>query len=247
MLGDQRIAMFVIISDTDDTFNFIVAIMYTQLFNLLCDRADDVHGGRLPYHVRLLLDEFANIGQIPKFDKLIATIRSREISASIILQSQSQLKTIYKDAAETILGNCDTMLFLGGKEGSTLKEISETLGKETIDLYNTSDTRGQSRSYGLNYQKTGKELMTQDEIAVMDGGKCILQLRGVRPFFSDKFDITKHPRYKYLADADKKNTFDIERYMKRRPVIVKPDEPFDLYELKATDLQPDNSTERKEM
>ena len=247
MLGDQRTAMFVIISDTDDTFNFIVAIMYTQLFNLLCDRADDVHGGRLPYHVRLLLDEFANIGQIPKFDKLIATIRSREISASIILQSQSQLKTIYKDAAETISGNCDTMLFLGGKESTTLKEISETLGKETIDLYNTSDTRGQSRSYGLNYQKTGKELMSRDELSVMDGNKCILQLRGVRPFLSDKFDITKHPRYKYLADADKKNTFDIERYMKRRPAIVKPDEPFDLYELKATDLQPDNSNERKEM
>ena len=198
MLGDQRTAMFVIISDTDDTFNFVVAIMYTQLFNLLCDRADDVHGGRLPYHVRLLLDEFANIGQIPKFDKLIATIRSREISASIILQSQSQLKTIYKDAAETILGNCDTMLFLGGKEGTTLKEISETLGKETIDLYNTSDTRGQSRSYGLNYQKTGKELMSRDELAVMDGNKCILQLRGVRPFFSDKFDITRHKRYKLL-------------------------------------------------
>ncbi len=230
MLGDQRTAMFVIISDTDDTFNFIVAIMYTQLFNLLCDRADDVHGGRLPYHVRLLLDEFANIGQIPKFDKLIATIRSREISASIILQSQSQLKTIYRDAAETILGNCDTMLFLGGKEGSTLKEISETLGKETIDLYNTSDTRGQSRSYGLNYQKTGKELMSRDELAVMDGNKCILQLRGVRPFFSDKFDITRHKQYKRLSDYDKKNAFDVEAYMKCQ-LKLRLKEEFDLFEV----------------
>ena len=248
MIGDQRTALFIVISDTDDTFNFVVAMMYSQLFNLLCDRADDVHHGRLPYHVRILCDEFANIGQIPKFDKLIATIRSREISASIILQSQSQLKTIYKDAAETITGNCDTMLFLGGKESTTLKEISETLGKETIDLYNTSDTRGQSRSYGLNYQKTGKELMSRDELAVMDGNKCILQLRGVRPFFSDKFDITKHPRYQYLSDADKRNVFDVERYMKRRPAIVKPDEPFDMYELNASDLEPDNnnSTKRKE-
>ena len=234
MLGDQRTAMFVIISDTDDTFNFIVAIMYTQLFNLLCDRADDVHGGRLPYHVRLLLDEFANIGQIPKFDKLIATIRSREISASIILQSQSQLKTIYKDAAETILGNCDTMLFLGGKEGSTLKEISETLGKETIDLYNTSDTRGQSRSYGLNYQKTGKELMSRDELAVMDGNKCILQLRGVRPFFSDKFDITRHKRYQELSDYDKKNAFDVEAYMKHQLQISMKEE-FDLFEVDGSE------------
>ena len=230
MLGDQRTAMFVIISDTDDTFNFIVAIMYTQLFNLLCDRADDVHGGRLPYHVRLLLDEFANIGQIPKFDKLIATIRSREISASIILQSQSQLKTIYKDAAETILGNCDTMLFLGGKESSTLKEISETLGKETIDLYNESDTRGQSRSYGLNYQKTGKELMSRDELSVMDGNKCILQLRGVRPFLSDKFDITRHKRYKELSDFDKKNAFDVEAYMKRQ-LRLRVKEEFDMFEV----------------
>ena len=236
MLGDQRTAMFVIISDTDDTFNFIVAIMYTQLFNLLCDRADDVHGGRLPYHARLLLDEFANIGQIPKFDKLIATIRSREISASIILQSQSQLKTIYKDAAETILGNCDTMLFLGGKEGSTLKEISETLGKETIDLYNTSDTRGQSRSYGLNYQKTGKELMSRDELAVMDGNKCILQLRGVRPFFSDKFDITRHKRYKLLSDYDKKNSFDVEAYMKHT-LKLRMKEEFDLFEVEGKESE----------
>ena len=233
MLGDQRTAMFVIISDTDDTFNFIVAIMYTQLFNLLCDRADDVHGGRLPYHVRLLLDEFANIGQIPKFDKLIATIRSREISASIILQSQSQLKTIYKDAAETITGNCDTVLFLGGKESSTLKEISETLGKETIDLYNTSDTRGSNRSYGLNYQKTGKELMSRDELAVMDGEKCILQLRGVRPFLSNKYDITKHKRYKELADFNKNNAFDVEKYLAHRLVMSK-DTEFEMYEVTVT-------------
>ena len=246
-LGDRKTALFLIMSDTDTTFNFVIAMLQSQLFNLLCDKADDVYGGRLPVHVRCLLDEFANIGQIPNFDKLIATIRSREISASIILQSQSQLKTIYKDAADTIVGNCDTTLFLGGKEKSTLKEISELLGKETIDSFNQSENRGSQVSHGLNYQKLGKELMTQDEIAVMDGGKCILQLRGVRPFFSDKFDITKHPRYKYLADADKKNTFDIERYMKRRPAIVKPDEPFDLYELKATDLQPDNSNERKEL
>lgn len=229
LLGDRKTAMFVIISDTDDTFNFLVAIMYSQLFNLLCDKADDEYGGRLPYHVRLLLDEFSNIGQIPKFDKLIATIRSREISASIILQSQSQLKTIYKDAAETILGNCDTMLFLGGKESSTLKEISETLGKETIDLYNTSDTRGQSPSYGTNYQKTGKELMSRDELAVMDGNKCILQLRGVRPFLSNKYDITKHKRYKELADYDKKNTFDIEEYLEHR-LVFSPNAEFELYE-----------------
>ena len=229
MLGDQKTAMFVIISDTDDTFNFIVAIMYTQLFNLLCDKADDEHGGRLPYHVRLLLDEFSNIGQIPKFDKLIATIRSREISASIILQSQSQLKTIYKDAAETIIGNCDTVLFLGGKESSTLKEISETLGKETIDLYNTSDTRGNNRSYGLNYQKTGKDLMSRDELAVMDGNKCILQLRGVRPFFSDKYDITKHRRYKELSDYNRKNEFDIEKYLEHKLVISR-DTAFEMHE-----------------
>ena len=234
MIGDQKTAMFVIISDTDDTFNFVVAIMYTQLFNLLCDKADDEHGGRLPYHVRLLLDEFSNIGQIPKFDKLIATIRSREISASIILQSQSQLKTIYKDAAETILGNCDTMLFLGGKESSTLKEISETLGKETIDLYNTSDTRGQSRSYGLNYQKTGKELMSRDELAVMDGNKCILQLRGVRPFLSNKYDITKHKRYKELADADPKNAFDVEKYLEHK-LVFSQDTEFEVYEVNVTE------------
>lgn len=234
MIGDQKTAMFVIISDTDDTFNFVVAIMYTQLFNLLCDKADDEHGGRLPYHVRLLLDEFSNIGQIPKFDKLIATIRSREISASIILQSQSQLKTIYKDAAETITGNCDTVLFLGGKESSTLKEISETLGKETIDLYNTSDTRGTSQSYGLNYQKTGKELMSRDELAVMDGNKCILQLRGVRPFLSNKYDITKHKRYKELADADKRNAFDVEKYLKHK-LAFSQDTEFEVYEVNVTE------------
>ena len=236
-IGDRKTALFVIISDTDDTFNFVVSILYTQLFNLLCDKADDVYGGRLPVHVRCLLDEFANIGQIPKFEKLIATIRSREISASIILQSQSQLKAIYKDNADTIVGNCDTTLFLGGKEKTTLKEMSELLGKETIDSFNTSESRSNQKSYGLNYQKLGKELMTQDEIAVMDGGKCILQLRGVRPFFSDKFDITKHPNYRYLSDADPKNAFDMENHIKRRPAIVKPDEVFDYYELDAADLE----------
>ena len=247
-MGDQKTALFLIMSDTDTTFNFVIAMLQSQLFNLLCDKADDFYNGRLPVHVRCLLDEFANIGQIPNFDKLIATIRSREISASIILQSQSQLKTIYKDAADTIVGNCDVTLFLGGKEKSTLKEISELLGKETIDSLSQSENRGAQTSHGLSYQKLGKELMTQDEIAVMDGGKCILQLRGVRPFFSDKFDITKHPRYKYLSDADKRNVFDVERYMKRRPAIVKPDEPFDMYELNASDLEPDNnnSTKRKE-
>ena len=238
-IGDRKTALFVIISDTDDTFNFVVSILYTQLFNLLCDKADDVYGGRLPVHVRCLLDEFANIGQIPKFEKLIATIRSREISASIILQSQSQLKAIYKDNADTIVGNCDTTLFLGGKEKTTLKEMSEILGKETIDSFNTSETRGRELSHGLNYQKLGKELMTQDEIAVMDGGKCILQVRGVRPFFSDKYDITKHPNYKYLSDFDKKNAFDMEKELKRRPAIVKPDEVFDYYEIDAANLQED--------
>ena len=248
-MGDRKTALFLIMSDTDTTFNFIIAMLQSQLFNLLCDKADDFYNGRLPVHVRCLLDEFANIGQIPNFDKLIATIRSREISASIILQSQSQLKTIYKDAADTIVGNCDVTLFLGGKEKSTLKEISELLGKETIDSLSQSENRGAQTSHGLSYQKLGKELMTQDEIAVMDGGKCILQLRGVRPFFSDKYDLTKHPRYKYLSDADKKNVFDVERYMKRRPAIVKPDEPFDMYELSAKELtdEPDNnSTKRKE-
>ena len=225
-IGDRKTALFVIISDTDDTFNFVVSILYTQLFNLLCDKADDEYGGRLPVHVRCLLDEFANIGQIPKFEKLIATIRSREISASIILQSQSQLKAIYKDNDDTIVGNCDTTLFLGGKEKTTLKEMSEILGKETIDSFNTSENRGREVSHGLNYQKLGKELMTQDEIAVMDGGKCILQLRGVRPFFSDKYDITQHPNYKYTADYDKKLTFDIEKYLSTRAKLYPKDEFF---------------------
>ena len=242
-IGDRKTALFVIISDTDDTFNFVVSILYTQLFNLLCDKADDEYGGRLPVHVRCLLDEFANIGQIPKFEKLIATIRSREISASIILQSQSQLKAIYKDNADTIVGNCDTTLFLGGKEKTTLKEMSEILGKETIDSFNTSENRGREVSHGLNYQKLGKQLMTEDEIAVMDGGKCILQLRGVRPFFSDKYDITKHPNYKYLSDYDKNNTFDMEKHLRRRPALVKPDEPFDYYEISEADLQEDTAHE----
>ena len=243
-LGEQKTALFVIISDTDATFNFVVSIMYSQLFNLLCDKADDVYNGRLPVHVRCLLDEFSNIGQIPQFEKLIATIRSREISASIILQSKSQLKAIYKDNADTIEGNCDTTLFLGGKEKTTLKEMAEILGKETIDLYNPSDTRGTSQSYGLNYQKTGKELMSQDEIAVMDGGKCIMQLRGVRPFFSDKFDITKHDRYKELSDYDPKNAFDIEDYVKHlHHMKVTPatmvDDAFDCGEVNG---QEDNSS-----
>ena len=233
-LGDQKTALFVILSDTDSTFNFVAALMYSQLFNLLCDKADDFYGGRLPVHVRLILDEFANIGQIPNFDKLIATIRSREISASIILQSQSQLKTIYKDAADTIVGNCDSTLFLGGKEKSTLKEISELLGKETIDLYNQSENRGSQVSHGLSYQKLGKELMTQDELAVMDGGKCIFMLRGVRPFLSVKYDLTRHPNYRYTADADPKNVFDMERYMKKQRAVVKPTDTFDVYEIDAT-------------
>ena len=234
-LGDSKAALFVIISDTDSTFNFVAALMYSQLFNLLCDKADDFYGGRLPVHVRLILDEFANIGQIPNFDKLIATIRSREISASIILQSQSQLKAIYKDSADTIVGNCDSTLFLGGKEKSTLKEISELLGKETIDSYNQSENRGSQISHGLSYQKLGKELMTQDELAVMDGGKCIFMLRGVRPFLSDKYDLTKHPNYKYTADADPKNLFDMERYMKKQRAVVKPGDVFDVYEIEVNE------------
>ena len=233
-LGDEKTALFVILSDTDSTFNFVAALMYSQLFNLICDKADDFYGGRLPVHVRLILDEFANIGQIPNFDKLIATIRSREISAAIILQSQSQLKTIYKDAADTIVGNCDSTLFLGGKEKSTLKEISELLGKETIDLYNQSENRGSQISHGLNYQKLGKELMSQDELAVMDGGKCIFMLRGVRPFLSEKYDLTKHPNYKYTADADPKNVFDMERYMKSKRTVVKPTDRFEVYEINVT-------------
>ena len=233
-LGDRKTALFLIMSDTDDTFNFVIAILQSQLFNLLCDKADDEYNGKLPIHVRFLLDEFANIGQIPRFDKLIATIRSREMSASIILQSQSQLKAIYKDAAEIILDNADSTLFLGGR-GKNAKDISDNLGRETIDSFNTSENRGTQVSHGLTYQKLGKELMTQDEIAVMDGGKCILQLRGVRPFLSDKYDITKHPNYKYLSDFDKKNAFDVERYMSTRPAIVKPDEAFDIYEIDLSD------------
>ena len=233
-LGDKKTALFIIISDTDDTFNFLVSMAYTQLFNLLCDKADDVYGGRLPIHVRCLIDEAANIGQIPKLEKLMATIRSREISACIVLQAQSQLKALYKDNADTIIGNCDSMVFLGGKEKTTLKDLSETLGKETIDMFNTSDTRGTQRSYGLNYQKLGKELMSMDELAVMDGGKCILQLRGVRPFLSDKYDITQHPNYKYLSDSDKRNTFDIEKYLSTK-LKLKPDEVFDVYEIALTD------------
>ena len=232
-LGDKKTALFVIISDTDDTFNFIVSIMYTQLFNLLCDKADDKCGGRLPVHVRFILDEFANIGQIPKFDKLIATIRSREISAAIILQAQSQLKAIYKDNADTIVGNCDTMLFLGGKEKGTLKEISEILGKETIDLYNTGESRGKETSHSLNYQKTGKELMSMDELSVMDGSKCILQLRGVRPFLSNKYDLTKHPKFALTSDADERNLFDIEKYMEHK-LKLKPDTVVEVYDFSET-------------
>ena len=239
-LGDRKTALFIITSDTDSTFDFVTAMIVSQLFNLLCTKADDVYGGRLPIHVRCLLDEVANI-TIPNLERLISVFRSREISACLVVQAQSQLKAIYKENADTIIGNCDTTLFLGGKEKTTLKEISEVLGKETIDSFNTSENRGRDVSHGLNYQKLGKELMSQDEIAVMDGGKCILQLRGVRPFFSDKFDITRHPKYKYLSDYDKKNTFDIEQFLKRqrRPVIVKPDTVFDYYEIDEADLQED--------
>jgi len=232
-LGDRKTALFIIISDTDDTFNFLVSMAYTQLFNLLCDKADDVYGGRLPVHVRCLIDEAANIGQIPKLEKLMATIRSREISACLVLQAQSQLKALYKDNADTIIGNCDSAIFLGGKEKTTLKDFSETLGKETIDMFNTSDTRGQQRSYGLNYQKLGKELMSIDELAVLDGGKCILQLRGVRPFLSDKYDITQHPNYQYLSDYDKRNTFNIEKYLSTK-LKPKADEVYDVYEINLT-------------
>ena len=237
-IGDEKTVLFLIMSDMDTTFNFILAMLQSQLINLLCDRADDKYGGRLPVHVRLILDEFANIGQIPNFDKLIATIRSREISASIILQSQSQLKAIYKDAAEIISDNCDSVLFLSGR-GKNAKEISDALGKETIDSFNTSENRGSQTSHGLNYQKLGKALMSEDEIAIMDSGRCILQLRGVRPFFSEKFDITKHPHYKYLADADKKNTFEVDRFLstlrRKRQQVVAQDESFDLYEIDLSD------------
>ena len=231
-LGDRKTALFIIISDTDDTFNFLASMVYTQLFNLLCDKADDVYGGRLPVHVRCLIDECANIGQIPKLEKLVATIRSREISACLVLQAQSQLKAIYKDNADTIIGNMDSSIFLGGKEPTTLKELEAVLGKETIDTYNTGESRGRETSHSLNYQKLGKALMSQDELAVMDGGKCILQLRGVRPFLSDKYDITQHPNYKYTADADPKNAFDIEGYLKAR-LKLKPNQICDVYEIDA--------------
>ena len=223
-LGDRKTALFLIMSDTDDSFNFLISMCYTQLFNLLCEKADDVYGGRLPVHVRCLIDECANIGQIPKLEKLVATIRSREISACLVLQAQSQLKAIYKDNADTIIGNMDTSIFLGGKEPTTLKELVAVLGKETIDTYNTGESRGRETSHSLNYQKLGKELMSQDELAVMDGGKCILQLRGVRPFLSDKYDITKHPNYKLTSDYDPKNTFDIEKYLNRKEKINPNDE-----------------------
>ena len=233
-LGDQKSALFIIISDTDDTFNFLVSLCYTQLFNLLCEKADDVYGGRLPVHVRCLIDECANIGQIPRLEKLMATIRSREISACLVLQTQSQLRAQYKDSADTICGNCDSVIFLGGKEKTTLKELSEALGRETIDTLNTGESRGRETSRSTNFQKLGKELMSVDELAVMDGRKCILQLRGVRPFLSDKYDITQHPNYKYLSDADSKNTFDIERFLKRR-LKLKPDEQYDVFEVNVSD------------
>lgn len=233
-LGDRKTALFFIMSDTDDTFNFLISMAYTQLFNLLCEKADDVYGGRLPIHVRCLIDEAANIGQIPRLEKLVATIRSREISACLVLQAQSQLKALYRDHADTIVGNMDARLFLGGSEPTTLKELSAALGKETIDTYNTGESRGRETSHSLNYQKLGKELASVDELAVLDGGKCILQLRGVRPFLSDKYDITKHPNYKYLSDSDKRNAFDIERFLSVR-LKPKAEEVYDVYEVDLTD------------
>ena len=233
-LGDRKTALFLIMSDTDSTFNFLISMVYTQLFNLLCEKADDVYGGRLPFHVRCLIDECANIGQIPNLEKLMATIRSREISACLVLQAQSQLKALYKDNADTIIGNCDSRLFLGGSEPSTLKALSQSLGKETIDTYNTGESRGRETSHSLNYQKLGRELMSVDDLATLDGGKCILQVRGLRPFLSDKYDITKHPNYKYLSDADPKNTFDVEKYMSRR-LKLKADEEYEVYEIDETD------------
>ena len=235
-LGDRKTALFIIISDTDDTFNFLASMIYTQLFNLLCDKADDVYGGRLPVHVRCLIDECANIGQIPKLEKLMATIRSREISACLVLQAQSQLKALYKDNCDTIIGNCDSSIFLGGKEPTTLKELSAALGKETIDTFNTGESRGRERSHSLNYQKLGKELMSQDELAVMNGGKCILQLRGVRPFLSDKYDVTQHPNYKYLSDANPKNAFDVEKYLSTR-LKLRPEEEFEVFEADVSETQ----------
>ena len=229
-IGDQKTALFLIMSDTDNTFNFLIGLVYSQLFNLLCEKADDYYGGRLPVHVRCLIDEMANIGHIPHLEKLIATIRSREISACLVLQTQSQLKAIYKDNADTIIGNCDAKIFLGGTEPTTLKELSEALGKETIDLYNTGENRGNQTSHSLNYQKTGKDLMTRDELTVMDGGKCILQLRGVRPFMSDKYDLTKHPNYRYTSDADARNAFDAERFLNRR-IRLKANEEFEVVDV----------------
>ena len=238
-LGDRKTALFLIMSDTDSTFNFLISMVYTQLFNLLCEKADDVYGGRLPVHVRCLIDECANIGQIPNLEKLMATIRSREISACLVLQTQSQLKALYKDSADTICGNCDSVIFLGGKEKTTLKELSEALGRETIDTFNTGESRGRETSRSTNFQKLGKELMSVDELAVMDGRKCVLQLRGVRPFLSDKYDITQHPNYKYLSDADPRNAFDIERFLKRR-MKLKADEPCDVFEVDVSDAdEPD--------
>ena len=231
-LGDRKTALFLIMSDTDASFNFLISMIYSQLFNLLCEKADDVYGGRLPVHVRCLIDEAANIGQIPQLEKLVATIRSREISACLILQAQSQLKALYKDNADTIIGNMDSRLFLGGSEPTTLKELSTVLGKETIDTFNTGESRGRETSHSLNYQKLGKELASVDELAVLDGGKCILQLRGVRPFLSEKYDITKHPNYKYLSDADRRNTFDIEKFLSTK-LKVKPEETYEVYEIDA--------------
>ena len=228
-LGDSKTVLFLIMSDTDSTFNFLISMIYSQLFNLLCEKADDVYGGRLPVHVRCLIDECANIGQIPNLEKLMATIRSREISACLVLQAQSQLKALYKDNADTIIGNCDSSIFLGGKEPTTLKELSQSLGKETIDTYNTGESRGRETSHSLNYQKLGKELATIDELAVLDGGKCILQLRGVRPFLSDKYDITRHPNYKYLSDANPKNAFDIEKFLSTK-LVPKADEAYEVFD-----------------
>ena len=244
-LGDRKTALFMIMSDTDDTFNFLLSMCYTQLFNLLCEKADDVYGGRLPVHVRCLIDECANIGQIPKLEKLIATIRSREISACLILQAQSQLKALYKDNCDTIVGNMDSVVFLGGKERTTLKELSETLGKETIDSYNTGESRGREVSHSLNYQKLGKELMSMDELAVMDGGKCILQLRGVRPFLSQKYDLTQHPNYRYTSDANPKYAFDIEKYLARR-LKLREDETYAVYEVNVDDEEMEEESYEQE-